>query len=74
MSDFGANSWLVDEMEERYRLDPASVPEEWQDYFGADGVPTNGAATTAAKPAAPAPASKPAPAAKAVAKATPKPA
>ena len=32
-TDFGANSWLVDEMYERYRADPASVSETWQEFF-----------------------------------------
>ena len=31
--DFGANSWLVEEMYEQYRLDPASVGESWQEFF-----------------------------------------
>ncbi len=33
---FGPNAWLVDEMYERYRADPTSVSESWQDFF-ADG-------------------------------------
>ena len=32
-SDFGANSWLVDEMYEQYRRDPASVGESWREFF-----------------------------------------
>ena len=39
---FGANSWLVDEMYERYRDDPTSVGGAWQEFFadyrGADGA------------------------------------
>ena len=31
--DFGANSWLVEEMYEQYRLDPALVGESWQEFF-----------------------------------------
>jgi len=31
--DFGANSWLVEEMYEQFRLDPASVGEAWQEFF-----------------------------------------
>ena len=31
--DFGANSWLVEEMYEQYRLDPTSVGESWQEFF-----------------------------------------
>jgi 2-oxoglutarate decarboxylase len=30
---FGPNAWLVDEMYEQYRADPASVSESWQDFF-----------------------------------------
>src|SRR5947209_11596472 len=32
-SAFGANAWLVDEMYERYRADPSSVAESWQEFF-----------------------------------------
>ncbi|MFW2332624.1 multifunctional oxoglutarate decarboxylase/oxoglutarate dehydrogenase thiamine pyrophosphate-binding subunit/dihydrolipoyllysine-residue succinyltransferase subunit [Ilumatobacter sp.] len=32
-SGFGANSWLVEEMYEQYRSDPASVGESWQEFF-----------------------------------------
>ena len=35
----GANEWLVDEMYEQYRSDPASVSESWRDFF-ADYRPT----------------------------------
>ncbi len=39
---FGTNSWLVDEMYERYRDDPTSVGDAWQEFFadyrGADGA------------------------------------
>ena len=31
--DFGANSWLVEEMYERYRDNPAAVSEQWQEFF-----------------------------------------
>ncbi|MEN9687516.1 MAG: 2-oxoglutarate dehydrogenase component [Actinomycetota bacterium] len=31
--DFGANDWLVEEMYERYQVDPSSVPAEWVTYF-----------------------------------------
>jgi len=30
---FGPNAWLVEEMYERYRLDPTSVSDPWQDFF-----------------------------------------
>jgi multifunctional 2-oxoglutarate metabolism enzyme len=32
-TDFGANSWLVEEMYERFVTDPASVGEQWQEFF-----------------------------------------
>ncbi len=32
-ASFGANAWLVDEMYDRYRADPASVSESWQEFF-----------------------------------------
>ncbi len=31
--DFGANSWLVEEMYEQYTADPASVSEAWREFF-----------------------------------------
>ena len=31
--EFGANSWLVEEMYEQYRNDPASVGATWQEFF-----------------------------------------
>ena len=31
--DFGANSWLVEEMYEQFRSDPASVSEAWREFF-----------------------------------------
>ncbi len=31
--EFGANSWLVEEMYERYRDDPKSVGATWQEFF-----------------------------------------
>ena len=30
---FGANSWLVEEMYERFVNDPNSVAEQWQEFF-----------------------------------------
>ncbi|MFZ8969163.1 MAG: 2-oxoglutarate dehydrogenase E1 subunit family protein, partial [Ilumatobacteraceae bacterium] len=30
---FGANSWLVEEMYERYVADPSSVAESWKEFF-----------------------------------------
>jgi 2-oxoglutarate decarboxylase len=32
-ASFGPNAWLVDEMYDRYRTDPASVTESWRDFF-----------------------------------------
>ncbi|MSZ97112.1 MAG: multifunctional oxoglutarate decarboxylase/oxoglutarate dehydrogenase thiamine pyrophosphate-binding subunit/dihydrolipoyllysine-residue succinyltransferase subunit, partial [Actinobacteria bacterium] len=31
--DFGANSWLVEEMYEQYRTDPTAVSEAWREFF-----------------------------------------
>ena len=31
--DFGANEWLVDEMYERWKVDPASVDPAWNTFF-----------------------------------------
>ena len=31
--DFGANSWLVEEMYERFREDPNSVGDTWKEFF-----------------------------------------
>ena len=48
-STFGPNAWLVDEMYDQYKADPASVSESWQEFFadykqGADAPElTNGA-------------------------------
>ena len=52
--DFGANSWLVEEMYEQFRSDPASVSDAWREFFSdyrsvADG-PQN-VVTTAPAPA-----------------------
>ena len=66
---FGPNAWLVDEMYEQFRANPASVSESWREFF-ADYKP--GAVTVAP---APTPAPTPAPAAAATAPApTPAPA
>jgi len=32
-ADFGANSWLVEEMYEQFSRDPESVGESWQEFF-----------------------------------------
>lgn len=31
--DFGANDWLIEDMRERYRADPGSVPQQWAVFF-----------------------------------------
>ena len=36
-TDFGANEWLVYELQQQYLKDPDSVSELWQDYFS-DGA------------------------------------
>jgi 2-oxoglutarate decarboxylase len=51
-ADFGTNSWLVEEMYEQFRNDPASVGEAWQEFF-ADYKSTNPA--LAAHASAPSP-------------------
>ncbi|MFM8902982.1 MAG: 2-oxoglutarate dehydrogenase E1 subunit family protein [Actinomycetota bacterium] len=33
--DFGANSWLVEEMYERYREEPQSLSVAWREFFSA---------------------------------------
>ncbi|HET7173782.1 MAG TPA: multifunctional oxoglutarate decarboxylase/oxoglutarate dehydrogenase thiamine pyrophosphate-binding subunit/dihydrolipoyllysine-residue succinyltransferase subunit [Nocardioidaceae bacterium] len=62
-TDFGANEWLVDEMYDRYRKDPASVDEAWRVLFedrdyagGGHRAPSglDGTARPAAAPTAPA--------------------
>src|SRR5438132_365906 len=68
-TDFGANAWLVDEMYERYRADPASVSDTWQEFFE-DYKPSH---IVAAGPA-PAPVVEPAPAPAAAPASTPPPA
>ncbi|MFM7890493.1 MAG: 2-oxoglutarate dehydrogenase E1 subunit family protein, partial [Actinomycetota bacterium] len=46
--DFGTNSWLVEEMYERFRDNPAAVGPEWREFF-ADYVP--GSAPSASRAA-----------------------
>src|SRR5437763_14337656 len=57
--EFGPNAWLVDELYEKYRLDPASVSASWQEFF-ADYRPTRNGGST--EPAAPPAAAEPPPA------------
>lgn len=55
---FGANSWLIDEMRERWEQDPASVDASWQRFFSK----SNATAAEKSTPApAPAPEEKPTP-------------
>ncbi|MFM7685949.1 MAG: 2-oxo acid dehydrogenase subunit E2, partial [Actinomycetota bacterium] len=65
-NSFGANSWLVEEMFEQYRLDPDSVGETWREFFSDFSsqapAPKPPAPQTPA-PQTPAPATSPAPAA-----------
>ena len=58
--DFGANSWLVEEMYEQFRRDPGSVSDAWREFFSdyksmgsapAPAVNGNGASTAAPAPA-----------------------
>ena len=68
--DFGANSWLVEEMFAQYVADPTSVSESWREFFSdyRGSTPTTFAAhaaratpaTVPAAPAAAAPAATPA--------------
>ena len=51
-SDFGTNSWLVEEMYEQFREDPSSVGEAWQEFF-ADYKSTNPALQAHASAPAP---------------------
>jgi 2-oxoglutarate dehydrogenase E1 component len=67
---FGPNAWLVDEMYERYRANPASVSDSWREFFAdyqpqgiglATAPPSGEVAVPVAEalpPAAPAPAPK----------------
>ena len=72
--DFGANSWLVEEMYEQFRTDPASVSEAWREFFSDYRSASNGVTAPApvvapaaipatSTPVASAPAASPAPAA-----------
>src|SRR3954447_9956090 len=54
-ASFGPNAWLVDEMYDRYRADPASVSESWRDFFADYRAAPQGAESPEA-PSAPGPA------------------
>src|SRR5579862_3537286 len=49
---FGPNAWLVDDMYDRYLVDPNSVSESWRDFFS-DFRPSGAAAPTSVAVAAP---------------------
>jgi 2-oxoglutarate decarboxylase len=55
---FGPNAWLVEEMYEQYRADPASVGESWREFF--DDYRAGGLAAPAPGPHAVAPLAVPA--------------
>src|SRR5262245_29645645 len=68
-AEFGTNSWLVEEMYEKYRADPDSVGDAWREFFAdyksaapapAPAVPVARAAEPAPAPTATAPAPAPA--------------
>ncbi|AQP44554.1 multifunctional oxoglutarate decarboxylase/oxoglutarate dehydrogenase thiamine pyrophosphate-binding subunit/dihydrolipoyllysine-residue succinyltransferase subunit [Tessaracoccus flavus] len=67
--DFGANSWLIDEMREAFDADPQSVDPSWRAYF--EGQPSS-PPTPPEKPK-PAPKPEPKPAPKPESKPAPKP-
>ena len=49
-ADFGANEWLVEDMYERYQVDPNSVDAAWHDFFAdyrPDGTSTGNGRTPA---------------------------
>ena len=56
--EFGANSWLVEEMYEQFRRDPASVGDAWREFFSdyTSSTPRPAAVSAAPAPAAAAPA------------------
>ena len=58
---FGANSWLVDEMYEQYRADPAAVGEAWQEFFSDYRSPAVDAAVAEPAPSAAMPIAAPVP-------------
>ena len=50
---FGANDWLIDELREQYRADPASVEPAWSAFFAAEAPqPAASSAAPASEPAA----------------------
>ena len=62
--DFGAISWLVEEMYEQFRADPSSVTEPWREFFSdyrSTAAHTDDATSTSAVPVAPVAPAAPAP-------------
>ena len=55
----GPNAWLVEEMYEQYRSDPASVSESWQDFFEDYRSSRPAAPAASPGPVAPAPQAPP---------------
>ncbi|MFM7127388.1 MAG: 2-oxoglutarate dehydrogenase E1 subunit family protein, partial [Actinomycetota bacterium] len=55
-ADFGANSWLVEEMYEQFSRDPQSVGDSWREFFSdyrsvtAPATPTTNGASNASVP------------------------
>jgi 2-oxoglutarate decarboxylase len=66
--EFGANEWLVDEMYERFLVDPQSVDKAWWDFFS-DFTPAPGGSGSSPKVNAPRAGTPPVP--KSVQKAVP---
>ena len=58
-SDFGANEWLVEEMQERFERDPKSVDQEWADYFAGRNGSSNGSSSASGTALVKAPAKAP---------------
>src|ERR1700722_5337060 len=67
---FGPNAWLVDDMYDRFLVDPTSVSDSWREFF-ADYRPAPVPAPQSAPAPAPPPAAAPAPAPVASPEATP---
>ncbi|MFW0784244.1 multifunctional oxoglutarate decarboxylase/oxoglutarate dehydrogenase thiamine pyrophosphate-binding subunit/dihydrolipoyllysine-residue succinyltransferase subunit [Gordonia sp. CPCC 206044] len=60
ISDFGQNTWLVEEMYQQYKKDPSSVDPSWHEFLsgyepGSNGSSDTASATAAARNSAPAP-------------------
>src|SRR5450631_3063665 len=59
---FGPNAWLVDDMYDRFLVDPSSVSESWREFFADYRAAPVPAPQAAAPPAPPAPVAPAAPA------------